>query len=332
MKSVEEINAEGKSVVAREITERDEPLILRGLVKHWPLVKESRQPSCLRKRLVDHYTGKPVVVYRCSEEAQGRVFYNETFTGFNFESGYVDFRQLLDKLAEYAETSSSPTLYVGSTRIDEFFPGLREQNDIEIEGANPWVNLWLGNQSKVAAHFDSPDNLACVVAGRRRFTLFPPEQLENLYIGPLELTPSGQMISLVDIENPDFSRYPRYKVAQSFALEADLEPGDALFVPSMWWHGVQSYENLNVLINYWWRPEVCHIEDVQTAMLHALLSVGQLPKKQRNIWKNLFNHYVFDQAQEVGEHIPENARGVLGELDARLLHQMKIRIIQGLKN
>ena len=46
-----------------------------------------------------------------------------------------------------------------------------------------------------------------MVAGRRRFTLFPPEQVANLYIGPLDLTPAGQPVSLVDQAQPDLVRH-----------------------------------------------------------------------------------------------------------------------------
>ena len=58
-----------------------------------------------------------------------------------------------------------------------------------IEGVPP--RLWLGNAIKVATHYDQMENIGIVVTGRRRFTLFPPEQVANLYMGPIELTPAG---------------------------------------------------------------------------------------------------------------------------------------------
>ena len=57
----------------------------------------------------------------------------------------------------------------------------------------------------------------------RRFTFFPPEQLENLYVGPIDFSPAGQPISLVDILNPDYAKFPKYKNAEDAALFADLE-------------------------------------------------------------------------------------------------------------
>ena len=71
---------------------------------------------------------------------------------------------------------------------------------------------------------DLPDNLACVVAGRRRVTLFPPAQLENLYIGPLDHTPAGQAVSLVDFHAPDPARFPKFTEALRHARGAVLEP------------------------------------------------------------------------------------------------------------
>ena len=98
----------------------------------------------------------------------------------------------------------------------------------------------------VAAHFDFNDNIACVAHGRRRFMLFPPEQLENLYVGPLEFTPQGVPISLVDVHNPDLARYPRFERAVAAAQVAELEAGDAIFIPYMWWHSVRSLEPFNI--------------------------------------------------------------------------------------
>ena len=89
------------------------------------------------------------------------------------------------------------------------------------------ASLWIGNRTRTAAHFDLPQNIACVISGRRRFTVFPIGQLPNLYVGPLDFTPAGQAISLVDFHAPDFERYPRFREALRHAQVAELEPGDA---------------------------------------------------------------------------------------------------------
>ena len=144
-------------------------------------------------------------------------------------------------------------IYVGSTNVDNWLPGFRAENDINLHAQTPLASLWIGNQSRVAAHYDFPTNIACSVAGHRRFTLFPPEQLENLYVGPVDFTPAGQPISTVDFAQPDYAKFPRFKDALRHARVADLEPGDAILVPSMWWHHVEALESVNVLVNYWWR-------------------------------------------------------------------------------
>ena len=52
----------------------------------------------------------------------------------------------------------------------------------------------------------------------------------------------------------------------------------------------------------------------QDALEHAIIGLRGLPDDQRQIWKNLFDHYVFSPDKEKFEHIPENAKGILGEL------------------
>jgi hypothetical protein len=183
----------------------------------------------------------------------GRVFYNSGMNDFNYRRVMVKLDQILDQLLAHESDKAAPMFYVGSTTVDTCLPGFREHNDVEFGDIKPLASIWLGNRARVAAHYDVPDNLACVVAGRRRFTLFPPEQLENLYVGPLEINPGGQAISLVDLEDPDFERFPKFRTALENARVVDMEPGDALFVPSMWWHHVEGLDSLNVLINYWWR-------------------------------------------------------------------------------
>mgnify|MGYP000193751085 CR=1 FL=1 len=57
---------------------------------------------------------------------------------------------------------------------------------------------------------------------------------------------------MVDIRQPDLEQFPNYAKAEAVAQQAILEPGDAIYIPALWWHGVESLEGLNVLVNYWW--------------------------------------------------------------------------------
>src|SRR5205823_11513354 len=138
--------------------------------------------------------------------------------------------------------------------VDLCMPGFRSENDLDFKshGINPPPIIWIGNRTTASAHYDAPSNIACVAVGKRRFTIFPPDQIFNLYPGPLEPTPGGQSISVVDFKNPDFEKYPRFREALAVAHVAELEAGDAIFIPSMWWHHVEGLNAFNVLVNYWW--------------------------------------------------------------------------------
>src|SRR3546814_4100254 len=80
-------------------------------------------------------------------------------------------------------------------------------SDLPAPDAVPRV--WIGNATHVSTHYDVSSNLACVVAGRRRFTLFPPDQIANLYVGPLDVTMAGQPASMVDLAAPDLTQIGR---------------------------------------------------------------------------------------------------------------------------
>ena len=146
-------------------------------------------------------------------EQKGRVFYNEQFDGFNFDGAQVDFRQLLASVVECAGQENPPSFYMPSSEIEGWFPGFLNEHVSGIEQHSPLSSFWIGNQTRIAAHYDFPQNLAISAVGRRRFTLFPPEQLENLYVGPMHIAPGGQDISLVDFANPDFDKYPKFEQA-----------------------------------------------------------------------------------------------------------------------
>ncbi len=310
--------------IPQQVFDSTEPVLLQGLVSKWPAVEQcSGSLTAAAGYLSRFWREEPVTVYAGNSSINGRFFYNEDFTGFNFVAGRATLPQVFSKLAEPGREDRLTTLYIGSTPVDKWMPGFRAENDIQLPADDALASFWLGNRTRVSAHYDFPDNVACVVAGTRRFTLFPPGQIANLYVGPIDKTPSGQAISLVDISNPDLERFPKFAEALKHARIALLAPGDAIFIPSMWWHHVESREEFNMLINYWWCNSPGFMGSPTNALMHAILALRDLPLRQRELWQGVFNHYVFAADESVYEHIPEPGRGCLAPLDetrAKQLH------------
>ena len=310
------------------LLESTEPLVLRGLVTHWPMVRAALESSQAASRyLLGFYQDATVGAMLGAPEIEGRFFYNDDLSGFNFKSVKIRLDAVLDEITRHAASPRPPSIYVGSTTIDTALPGFREHNDVDLGPRGALASIWIGNRTRIAAHHDLPDNLACVVAGHRRFTLFPPEQLANLYVGPLDLTPAGQAISLVDFAKPDYARFPRFAQAEQAARIAELGPGDAIFIPSMWWHHIESLDALNVLVNYWWRQSPPYMDAPISALMLAIMTVRDLPPAQRAAWQNLFHHYVFGADASTAAHIPEHSRWSLGPLNDEAVREMRARLI-----
>lgn len=329
---IEELTGYDPSAIPESVFSSTTPVLLRRLVESWPMVKasaESAQQSL--DYLLNFKTKEPITVFYGEPENDGRVFYNQDYTGFNFETLRLPLQKIATELLRNLTNKEAPMLYVGSTMVDKWLPGFRAENDIEFKDFDPLVSLWMGNQSRIAAHYDFASNIACCVAGRRRFTLFPPEQIDNLYVGPIDFTPAGQPISLVDFKNPDFERFPKFRQALDSAIVIDLNPGDALLIPSMWWHHVEALDEFNALVNYWWRSSPNYLGTPLNVLQHALLSLRDLPAEQRAIWQNLFEHYIFDAKEENFAHIPESARGVLNTMDEKTAENMRSLLISRLQ-
>ena len=316
---VREIRDVDSRSIPPELLTATEPYVLKGLVRDWPFVKAGNESLTAAGRyLLSFYSDKPVGIGCGPSGIAGRLFYNDDMSAFNFDQGRVHLSQVLNEILRYESSDAAPTYYVGSTPVDVCLPGFRAENDLDLGDRKPLVSIWLGNRTRVAAHWDLPDNLACCAVGRRRFTLFPPDQIKNLYVGPLDVTPAGREISLVDFHDPDFERFPGFREAIEAAQVAELEAGDALFIPSMWWHHVEGLDALNVLINYWWRQSPDYMGTPVNALNLALITIRDLPAEQRKVWQDLFQHYVFAAADDDFAHIPEESRGILGPIDEEI--------------
>ncbi|NYH50200.1 cupin-like domain-containing protein [Xanthomonas arboricola] len=330
-RAIEELHGLDPQQLDPAVLRSTTPLVLRGLVRDWPLTQAgATSAQAAAAYLRDFDRGEAVVAQVGPPDIGGRFFYNADMSGFNFRPERVPLGVVLETLLRDLHNPQPPAIYVGSTTLDTYLPGLRAHNPIVLPQREPLASIWIGNRTRIAAHQDLPDNLACVVAGRRRFTLFPPQQLANLYIGPLDLTPAGQPVSLVDIAAPDLQRFPRYAQALEHALVAELEPGDALFIPSMWWHHVEALTPFNVLVNFWWRQSPAYMDSPMNALMLALLTLRDLPAEQRAIWQDVFDHYVFDADADTAAHMPESARGVLAPMDEARARSLRARLLQRL--
>ena len=324
MKAIRVIENCQSNHLSEEILLSNEPLLLKNFVHDWPLVKEAKKSdSAVISYLRNFDAKKPLTAMTGDPSIKGRIFYNEDLSGFNFDYRRVSLEEIFQKLTECSKLEEPPMIYVGSTNIDNWLPGFREENDITLGKHQPIASLWIGNRSRVAPHYDFPTNIACSVAGKRRFTFFSPEHLDNLYVGPIDFSPAGQPISLVDLLDPDYEKFPKYRNAESDAIVADLDVGDAVLIPSMWWHHVEARNDLNVLVNYWWRTSPNFMGSPLNVLQHAIMGLRDLPDEQRGIWKSLFDYYVFNQKEENISHIPENARGALNPMDENIADKIK---------
>lgn len=302
----------------REIVPAAQPAILRGLVAPWPIVRAAIDgPRALAAWLGARATAAQGEAWFGPPDIAGRFDFNASLDGYNHDRKLATIAQLIDLLLRQLDESAPWSIFAGALPLARHLPDFARDHAMPLIDArrSMLTSLWLGNQTRTAAHWDLPQNLACVVSGRRRFTLFPIEQIDNLYVGPLDFTLAGQPSSLVDVDAPDFGRFPRFAEALAAAQVAELDPGDALYMPSLWWHAVRSQSPVSAMINYWWRDAPAGAISPMRALMLAAATLSGMPPHERAAWGRLFNHYLFAPDDPVG-HLPASARGILGAPDA----------------
>jgi len=306
------------------------PVVLAGLVADWPVVRAARQSRAeLARILKTHDAGRQPHVIEAPPEAAGRIFYRDDLAAFNFTRQPAGLGATIDRLLDCADAPDAPAIFLESMSATAYLPGFAAAHHMPLLDERVEPRVWIGNAVKINTHFDLAYNIACVAGGRRRFTLFPPEQLANLYLAPLDFTPSGAPVSLVQLTNADHARFPLHAEALRHAWQAELEPGDALFIPFGWWHHVESLTPFNVLVNYWWNgaPD---FGPPHGALLHALLTIRDLPPDQRAVWANLFQQLVFTDPEQALAHLPAQQRGMLAPPSAERTRRIREKLAKDL--
>ena len=332
LQKMDEWQGVDRGVFENEIFPANRPAVLRGLLRNWPAVQAGRQSLTsvvdYLKRFdaggtVNSYVGRP--------EIKGRFFYSDDFQGFNFDSIDVSISTALDTLLSLAEAPEPPAIALQAIEVPKMMPPFLRDNAMPVLDSAIAPRIWISNRSRIAAHFDVNHNIACVVSGSRRFTVFPPDQVGNLYIGPLMKTPGGPPISTVDLSAPDHEKFPRFAQALESGQEALLEPGDAIYIPILWWHGVESLDALNILVNYWWNETLSAYHDPMLNLIHSMALMSGLPADQREMWRAFFDHFAFQADGDPGAHLPSDLRDVMGKLSSADIDQVIAFIAERLK-
>ncbi|XP_032880881.1 tRNA wybutosine-synthesizing protein 5 [Amblyraja radiata] len=99
-------------------------------------------------------------------------------------------------------------------------------------------------------HYDVMDNLLIQVTGSKQVVLFSPRDAPYLYL-------TGDKSEVLDLDTPDLEKYPQFAKAQRY--ECQLEAGDVLFIPALWFHNTVA-KVFGVGVNVFWKhlPADCY--------------------------------------------------------------------------
>jgi len=331
MRQISEWTKIDVDVFRRDIVAKNEPAVLRGVVNHWPIVvagNQSPDSLCQYLKLRDNKTRGEMFVG--TPAINGQFWYGPEMRGFNFERRMETISDTLEQLKLHLNDAAPPALYLGSLPMSQVMPTFIAEHLPPLIDSTIEPRIWIGNKVRVQTHFDISENLACVVSGKRRFTLFPPDEVANLYVGPLDFTMAGQPVSMVQLEQPDVARYPDFSKALEKGYTAELSPGDAIYIPYMWWHHVQSLSSFNVLVNYWWNTSLDYAGSPFEALVHAILAVRSLPPEKRAVWKQFFSHFVFEEKGDPVAHLGMREKGIMHSMSPQLAAYIKNWLVRGL--
>lgn len=274
-------------VLAQQLRQRSEPLVLRGFALRWPAVSHPhrkwadfgglaqrlrlRGESVVRAEIGAHYMDPQLQLTHVGLESflrfialpeaeQRRALQARMFIAQQDLMEIPVLRDDIDVPHEVMEAAAAPTSAAAATagvsglasaaaadQHDRSTGAAASHGSRRLHRCNLWLSTALGSESP--CHHDPYNNLLCQVVGRKQVRLFPPECGRYLY--PHAAQSRQQNTSSVDLLRPDRRRHPLFAQAEAAGRVAELVPGDALFLPLRWWHHCRS-DGVSCSVNFWW--------------------------------------------------------------------------------
>jgi hypothetical protein len=180
---------------------------------------------------------------------------HDIFDGTTFTPSWITVGELCSRLSKLEDseiplpgTLERMRLYgaVNSKRLTEIRPILPELNQ---HFAKAFSFVWVG-LSPGGMHCDFFNNILVQVNGRKRITIFLPSESDAICQGHFPELPNK--IDVMAQENID--AFPALKDAMGYDI--DLEPGDAIIIPSAAYHAPQALSTDSISVNTFFTPRM----------------------------------------------------------------------------
>ncbi|PTL82678.1 cupin-like domain-containing protein [Vitiosangium sp. GDMCC 1.1324] len=233
-----------------------EPVFLKGMLDSCPLLKEFQSRSTLDARisvLGEYFQDRTVDFCVLPPESGGHYLPELVSTlghGDDVAVQGVPFSEFARRLK--AAPTTGEYVYMQDGVLEQELVRGALQFDF-LKFSNPIgarSKFWVGSDGQVFnLHYDDFINFICMFEGTKRVTMFPPEQMPNMYHAPYDILCGYAPTTHVQLLKANFDHYPKFRTALQEAYVAVLEPGDVLLIPPFWWHHVESFSPMHVMVN-----------------------------------------------------------------------------------
>ncbi|XP_034255635.1 bifunctional peptidase and (3S)-lysyl hydroxylase Jmjd7-like [Thrips palmi] len=271
----------------RSYVSSNQPVLIRNACRHWPAFHKWNK-EYLSSKLGGKETFVAVTPNGYADAVAFDLVTKKEYFVMP-EEKKIKFSEFMEVLHNPTQYHGIYYLQRQNSNLTDELPELLEDIEKDIPWATEAfgtlpdaVNFWIGDKRAVTSmHKDPYENVYCVVNGYKDFILHPPTDRPWIPYknyptatyreespGMFSIKPSAHDHELpkhelpddkyetheipwisIDPLAPDYDKYPSYKNASP--LHVRVQAGDALFLPSLWYHHVRQ-SHACIAVNFWY--------------------------------------------------------------------------------